>query len=77
MNDHVKNLFTEARKLSPEEREELADMLLDSLPPTAMEEAWSKEAQQRWDDHVASGADTVDALEAVEEARLQLRRASR
>lgn len=35
MTNHVKTLFEEARKLSAAEREELAELLLDTLPETA------------------------------------------
>ena len=75
MSEHVKALFDEARKLTSREREELAELLLDSLPPDpTIEIAWTEEARRRWDEHVASGAATVDALGAVDDVRRQLRR---
>ena len=73
MNDHVKALFDEARKLTVREREELADLLLETLDPDPeMDKLWGDEARRRWDEHVASGAETVDALDAIEDARKRL-----
>ncbi len=73
MNDHVKALFDEARKLTVREREELADLLLETLDPDPeLDKLWGDEARRRWDEHVASGAETVDALDAIEDARKRL-----
>jgi putative addiction module component (TIGR02574 family) len=67
-------LFEEARKLTPPEREQLAEMLLDSLDPdNDIEGAWAIEADRRWRDHVASGDPTDDALQVVDDARRELR----
>jgi hypothetical protein len=49
MNDRVKHLADEARKLSPEEQSELVDLLLammrDALPPLG--EDWDEEIRRR------------------------------
>lgn len=75
MNSQVKSLFEKARELTPSEREELAELLLDTLAPLPeIEEIWSAEAERRWNDHVASGEAAVDAFAAVDQARRQLKR---
>ncbi len=77
MNDHVKALFDQARILTAPEREELAELLFETLEPNpTIEKAWGEEARRRWDEHIASGASTIDALEAVDDAREQLKRRS-
>ena len=49
MNEKVKALSQEARKLSPAERAELIDELITSLdrPDPAIDELWTKEAEDR------------------------------
>ena len=75
MNKHVKALFDEARKLTAVEREELAEMLIESLEPdVSIDKAWGEEASRRWDEHTASGAATIDAFEAVDQVREALKR---
>ena len=74
MNQRVKTIFEEAQKLAPAEREELAELLWATIEPEAgIEKAWLEEAHRRWDEHKASGEDTIDALEAIEDARRQLK----
>ena len=49
MNEKVRALSIEARKLTPTERAELIDELMASLnqPDPAIEALWSKEAEDR------------------------------
>jgi putative addiction module component (TIGR02574 family) len=49
MNQKVKALSLEARKLTPTERAELIDELMASLdqPDPAIDELWAKEAEDR------------------------------
>ncbi len=52
MNEHVKKLSEEIRKLSPEEQAELVDELLAltySEPDPEIERAWAVEVEQRLD----------------------------
>ena len=74
MNTRVKILFDEAGKLSPREREALADMLLSSIDDqSAIDEAWAVEAERRWIEFKASGVEAVDALEVLDGAKALLR----
>jgi putative addiction module component (TIGR02574 family) len=74
MNQRVKSLLDEARKLSPAEREELAELLLDTVDQgTGLESAWAAEAQRRWNEHLEKGGETSDAFEEIEEMRRQLK----
>ena len=73
MTNQTKSLFEQARQLSATERQELAEMLLDTLEPDpSTEAAWGEEAHHRWDEHLASDGKTIDAFDAVEDARRQL-----
>ena len=73
MTDQTKSLFEQARRLSSSERQELAEMLLETLEPdTGIEAAWGSEAHRRWDDHIKSGDEGIDAFEALADARRQL-----
>ena len=73
MNDQIKTLFDEARKLSPAQREELARMLLGTRPSNpAIDAAWSREAQTRWDEFGESGVPAGDAFAAVDDARRRI-----
>ena len=75
MNQRVKTIFEQAQKLAPAEREELAELLLETVEPDLeFEKAWGEEAQRRWDEHVARGGKAVDAFEAIEDVRRQLKR---
>ena len=75
MNQRVKTIFEQAQKLAPAEREELAELLLETVEPDLeFEKAWSEEVQSRWDEHVARGGKAVDAFEAIEDVRRQLKR---
>ena len=74
MNARVEMIFQEAGKLTAEERHALARLLLESLQGDAsIDAAWSVEAERRWGEHVASGAATLDAFEALDEVRAERR----
>jgi hypothetical protein len=63
-----------ARKLTVQEREELAELLLESIAPSPdLDAAWHREAGVRLEEHRQSGEEAVDAFEAIEDARRQLR----
>ncbi len=63
-----------ARKLGPEERAELAELLFDTIEGTAeLDTAWRDEADQRYQHHLQSGHVALDAFDAVEVTRRQLR----
>ena len=75
MSKHVTTLFEQARVLTADEREDLVELLLGTLESEAdSTHVWSEEAHRRWEDHVAGGGETVDAFEAIEQARGQLKR---
>lgn len=74
MNAHVKELFEEARKLSADERIELADLLYaDTVTPDSeWEAAWAAEARCRIDAYRRGEIQAVDADEMharIKEAR--------
>ena len=79
MNERVKSLASEARRLSPEERAELLDDILASLNPIdeAWTAAWSAEAERRWAAYKAGGMAAIDADDVLAdiEARLARQRA--
>ena len=63
-----------ARKLTIEEREELAELLLDTIEAgPEMDLAWYQEAERQVEAHQRSGEAALDAFEAVEDARAHLR----
>jgi hypothetical protein len=68
MNERVKKLTEEIRKLSSEERADLMGELLalsHGEPDSASEKAWVEEIQRRIDTVVRGEADLVDAREAL------------
>ena len=55
MNERVKKLSEEIRKLSPDEQAELMDELLvltHREPDPDIEKAWAEEAKRRWQDYL-------------------------
>ena len=77
MTQLVQKLFDQARKLTPEEREDLALLLLGTLKADndpSIDAAWGREAHRRWKEYVESGEEGVDAFEAIEDARRELKR---
>jgi hypothetical protein len=67
MNQRVKVLFSDARGLAPEDREELAELLLSTLD-NDHSVAWGAEADKRWNDHLEAGDVVVDAFAALDDA---------
>ncbi len=53
MNAHVNELFNEAKKLSADERIELADLLYAeaAIPDAEWEAAWAEECERRIDEY--------------------------
>ena len=52
MNQRIKTIFEEAQKLSPAEREELAELLKATIDlDIGIEQAWSSEIDDRIDAH--------------------------
>ena len=83
MSADLNILFAQARKLTADERADLAELLLETLeqhagdaawPGAEFDRAWATEAERRWSEHVASGAPTLDAVAAIDDVRQQLRR---
>jgi hypothetical protein len=63
-----------AYKLGPEERAELAALLFDTNEGGAeIDAAWHEEAEHRYQNHQRSGQAALDAFDAVDEAKRQLR----
>lgn len=69
----VDTLFEQSLKLSPEQRLELSERLLLSVPPPSqsrMSEAeWSTEIARRIREHAADPSTAIPLEDAVEEAR--------
>jgi putative addiction module component (TIGR02574 family) len=67
MNDHVKKLTEEAAKLSPDDRAELVEGILDTLVPTSPEvdERWRIEALDRYAAYKRGEIPTVDFDEVL------------
>ena len=63
-----------ARKLGPEERAELAELLFDTIDDShEIDAAWRDEVELRYQNHQRSGQIALDAFDAVDEARRLLR----
>lgn len=72
MSESVKELERQARRLPPEERAQLAELLLESLhdsPAGEIEAAWAAEIQQRVAAFERGGLKTYSAEEVFAEAR--------
>jgi len=66
MNERVKKLSEEIRKLSPEEQADLMEELLVLTyrePDPEIEKAWAEEARRRWQDYLRGKTKTVPAEE--------------
>ena len=62
MNERVKKLSEEIRKLSPDEQADLMDELLvltHREPDPEIEKAWAEEAKRRWQDYLDAKTKTV------------------
>lgn len=74
MTTSVKELESQALRLTPEERALLADHLLASLAPdSAVEEAWAAESQRRLAELEADAALAVPIDAAIDRARRAIR----
>ena len=73
MNEKVKALSQEARKLSPAERAELIDELIASLdrPDATLDALWAKEAEDRLAAHDRGEMATHSIPDAVAKLRGQ------
>jgi putative addiction module component (TIGR02574 family) len=72
MSDTLKELETQARALSPEERARLAEVLLESLrgaPLAEIEQAWEREIEERAAAYARGELPTFDAESVFAEAR--------
>ena len=72
MSDALKELETQARALSPEERARLAELLLESLrgaPLAEIEQAWEREIEERAAAYDHGELPTFDAESVFAEAR--------
>ena len=64
MNAQVMELLVEAKKLTPEQRIELADLIYADVPvDLSWEAAWAKEAQGRIEAYRRGEIEAVDAEE--------------
>lgn len=66
MNERVKKLSEEIRKLSPEEQADLMEILQVLTyrePDPEIEKAWAEEAKRRWQDYLDGKTKTVPAEE--------------
>lgn len=76
MSRPVRDLYQEAAELPPNERAELAGLLLESLkehPVAGSEESWAREIERRMADYRAGRVKTV----SWQELRAHLHRADR
>jgi putative addiction module component (TIGR02574 family) len=76
MSRAVRDLYAEAAELPPNERAELAGLLLESLedqPPIDNQEAWAQEIERRMADYRAGRVKTI----SWQEVRAHLHRADR
>jgi len=72
MSDTLKELETQARALSPEERARLAEVLLESLheaPLAEIEQAWEREIEERTAAYDRGELPMFDAESVFAEAR--------
>jgi putative addiction module component (TIGR02574 family) len=64
MNERVKRLSSEIRKLPPDEQAALIDDVLGALHHRAdpeIEKAWADEAKRRWKAYLRGGVETTPA----------------
>lgn len=74
MNTHVRELLEKAKKLKPEERIELADLLYaDTVTPDAEWEAtWAAEAERRIDAYRRGEVEAIPSEEVHERIEREL-----
>jgi putative addiction module component (TIGR02574 family) len=79
MNERVKKLSEEVRKLTPDEQAALMDELLALAvqnPDPAIEQAWAEEAERRLDAFERGETDTAPADNIMNKLRYRLARKS-
>ncbi|APW48151.1 addiction module protein [Rhodoferax antarcticus] len=72
MHDTVIELAKRSRSLSPQERERLVELLLETLVEPAepeVEEAWNREIKRRVEAHMRGESDTFSLEDVLAEAR--------
>ncbi len=72
MHDTVIELVERGRSLSPQERERLVELLLETLVEPAepeVEEAWNREIKRRVEAHKRGESETVSLEDVLAEAR--------
>jgi len=75
MNERVKRLTEEIRKLPPEEQADLIDELLVLTyrePDPEIDKAWAEEAERRFQRYKAGLEPCHDAFEVLEDIRARL-----
>jgi len=66
MNQRVKTIFEEVKKLSPEEQDELSRLLLEITgPDPEIDQAWIEECERRLDAYVNGETRARDAQEVL------------
>lgn len=77
MSDTVKQIAHEAMQLSPAQRAELADLLVESLestPPDEVQKLWIAEADKRLAEVRSGKVATIPGEDVLSEARRLLKR---
>lgn len=71
MLDSNSPLFQKAKSLTPLERLQLVDFILESLdmPDPGIEKLWADEASRRWEDYKSGKIDSTAAAEVFEKYR--------
>jgi putative addiction module component (TIGR02574 family) len=80
MTERARMLIEQARALTPEQREDIAEALIDSIAEETQAEidaAWVAEGERRWAEFKRSGERGLDPFEAIAEMREQLAKESK
>jgi putative addiction module component (TIGR02574 family) len=73
----IEQIVSETLQLPPDQRERLAETLLQSLEPDAeWERVWAAEARRRLDEIDSGQVVPIPAVEAMKQARAALQRRS-
>lgn len=75
MNERVKRLTEEIRKLPPEEQADLIDALIVLTyrkPDPEIDKAWAEEAERRWARYQSGQDVAVESSEAIANIRAKL-----
>lgn len=77
MSDTVKQIAHQAMQLTPAQRAELADLLVESLestPPDEIQKLWVDEANERLAEVRSGKVETIPGEDVLAEARRLLKR---